>query len=389
MLFVLTTWLLLPQLSAETTSFRPRRCLPAVQNSGAKGTLRVAYFNWFSSKLYNTVGAIVLSDIMGYDVELVMSENSGDVYKTLHEKKADITFEVWGFNKKDRHKLFVEGGDAMDLGKLTVAGRDGWYVPDYVAKKHDAANFYPFFGTQEGQHLFGRAVAGSPKVAATECKEPQYRCARNATFLAPQCRTAADCPVPLLRRVPSLAMGVNEQLVTNLGLNLSVAYLGAGFDRFVWQAYAAQQPVLFYWWAPGDTIAGIPYTRFKRVSLPPRSSEDCSADMPTGTLDGPSNCDWPWQTLTKCGHRSVADNPELLHFAQHFDIRDVDHEFFVQQPTDDTDFQSAACLWVQQHRDVWSHWVMPTFFVAYMLPDYWKEKQSCAVLAIVQIVAGT
>ena len=74
MLLVLALWLLLPLTTGQSGPplRMTKRCLPTKRDgSSSKGTVRIMYFDWFSSKMYNTVAGIILSDLLGYDVEMV------------------------------------------------------------------------------------------------------------------------------------------------------------------------------------------------------------------------------------------------------------------------------------------------------------------------------
>ena len=389
-IYAVVVGLMLPYMTAQSTeSYQVGPCLPDAHrhNTATKGTVRILWSDWYSNKVYNTVAAIVLADIMGYTVEMVYEDDPFQVYKRLHDGDADVTFEVWPASKEEEQEKYCVNGNGIDIGKLSIAGREGWYVPDYMTRRYPGSRYYPFVATEEGRRVFGAApISGSPQVQDTYCRKAVYRCSRNATFFSPHCRTAEDCGVQLLRRTPTFSTGQNEQLITNLRLNMSMPYLGPDFNDVLWNAFAREAPLLFYGWVPGENLMNIPFARFQRVALPPRVGRACGPNI-TADLDGGMRCDWGWQTLRKVGRRAIESNAELLYFARHFDIGEADHRFFLGQ-TDDNNIHKIACQWVLQHQSTWSQWIKPTFFLKYLLPVYWGDDLPCAVAALAQIAGG-
>ena len=62
---------------------------------------------------------------------------------------------MWPVGKNEAHEEYEQGGFAKDIGKLSLQGRDGWYVPEYVLEDYPQAQYYPFLMTEEAEELFG------------------------------------------------------------------------------------------------------------------------------------------------------------------------------------------------------------------------------------------
>lgn len=120
-------------------------------------------------------------------------------------------------------------------------------------------------------------------------------------FHPPPCNASAggdpsQCAT-LFAVYPSFDAGMVPQMVTNLGMNVSVVFLGPHFERIVLDRIARGEPTLFYYWRPSGFLLRVGATR---ISLP-AGPIDCFRDGDPATRSnyGPGACDFPTSRLLK------------------------------------------------------------------------------------------
>ena len=186
----------------------------------------------------------------------------------------------------------------------------------------------------------------------------------------------------LLHPSPTLDQGSSQQLINNLGLNMSVPFLGGDTEPVVWEAYSARQPVLFHHWGPTNGVLGLPMSHFTRVRLPPIAS-GCNVAY-TASLQAPMDCDFPHVRLMKVGGPGLEGMPDVEYFLNRFVIREKDIEQ-LSQYGNQHDYPVLACSWAQENREVWVTWFHGYVDFGSMLPRGWSWY---VLAAVVQFVLG-
>ena len=342
------------------------------QTQYRQGTaVKVLYFNWWTSEVLNNIMAIILGEVLGYDVEMVQLDNPMDVYRYLYDNQAHVTMEVWAFGKEGEYAKYQSGVEHLD--HLSLPASNGWYIPNYVAKEHIEALYYPFFKTPKAEQVFRTSVplTGSQP----QCQNAAYQCAINDTYQPPTCRSPQNCSMQLLHWSPTYAQAQSEQFINNHDLGINVVYLGGNLSRSVWQKYAERQPFLFYWWEPDLALLNLGPKQFERVSLPPY---DASCPTTTPSLDGPAICDFPIQKLAKVARSDLDAN--VRHLAMQFDVNQEDVDWLRTQTFHGT-AQRQACQWVRENEDKWRKWVKEVSLLTYFVPN---DYTGCWVTVTIQ-----
>jgi len=326
--------------------------------------LRLLMRDWQSHRMVTHVAAILLRDVMKYDVEILEAEDdwttSQDLAR-LANGEIDANLELWPKGKEEEFASFVGDSGAVDVGIHQLPARSGMYVPKYTSpvgsffsytalKGEDVQNTYSDVSMKRGEN------SSDPnrmcETAAWNCKDLIYRPAYCAD---------RRCEAQLLKGSLGEDQGLLEQQIRNNGLNFSVAYTSRKTqERLVWEAYATRAPVLFYSWEPRAPIHGIAGEEFVHVAFPPK--DNCTNSNTTGTPLGNVDCDLGSTPLRKVVSPTLNATKDALYFVERFSLTTEDYSWLFAQRTL-TDKESnpeevAACMFVRSNEDRWRSWVV-------------------------------
>mmetsp|Transcript_120333 Transcript_120333/g.312307 ORF Transcript_120333/g.312307 Transcript_120333/m.312307 type:complete len:934 (-) Transcript_120333:477-3278(-) len=327
--------------------------------------LRVLMRNWQSHRMVTHIAAILLRDVLKYDVEIVSAPGSwttSDDLERLAKGEIDANLELWPKGKEDKFASFVGGSSgAVDVGIHQLPARSGMYVPKYA---NHVGSFYSY-ATLKGEDVqtdFSKVSItqgenssdpnGMCETAAWNCKDLIY---------TPEYCTDRRCEAQLLKGSLGEDQGLLEQQIRNNGLNFSVAYTSRKTqERLVWEAYATRVPVLFYSWEPRAPIHGIASEEFFHVAFPPK--DECTNSKMTGTPLGDVDCDLGSTPLRKVVSPTLNATKDALYFVERFSLTTEDYSWLFAQRTL-TDKESnpeevAACMFVRSNEDRWRSWVV-------------------------------
>lgn len=144
-----------------------------------------------------------------------------------------------------------------------------------------------------------------------------------------------------------------EQQITNLDLNVGIAWLGDHLNSFVEHQISQENPVLFFNWIPNVLTATGSYDR---VLFP----------MCQTSQQLPIDCDFEVHQLTKMVWSKIKSHtPEAYQLISSMELgQDEVNDLLVDywqwsgsSSLSDRDLESAACAWVRDNERRWRTWV--------------------------------
>ncbi len=273
---------------------------------GSKPVLRIAVNNWVGSELNAQVAKIVLEEGLGYDIELVSIDEIAQ-FPALAEGLVDASLEVWPSGHFEDYQKYVEDEKSIeDLGPLGVIGKIGWYLPSYLVESDSSLATWK--GIKANADLFRTAASGE----------------------AGQFLTGA----------PTWS-SYDQQIITTLGLNLSIVYAGSE-DKLVAaidSAFVEKRPLLFYFWTPHTLFTKYALTE---VAMPPDFDDSYATDVTYKVVAAGLNESAPAaHRLLKHFHLSNADQLAMM--------ADMDQS--------GKGAAEAAAAWVVQNESTWKAWI--------------------------------
>lgn len=262
----------------------------------------------------------------------------------------------------------------QDLGPTGYIGRSGVYLGrEYVAsgweKEGEILDHWHAFqrastiGDLETPH----ANETINTLAKPHCDEDEvdgnvnwfHEGCQDGWFDPPPCDPAAGgdpsyCGT-LYAAFPEYDSGALPQMVTNLGLNLSIAFVGPHLHSLVRERNDAGTPVLYYYWRPSAFASDV---RGKRVSFPEEEAEaggSCSHATIKSNF-GTVSCDFPPVQVSKFvwrGLAAAAPDAYALLSALRIQLSDMDTLLASHQNAGGgANATELACRWVRDHREV-------------------------------------
>jgi len=297
---------------------RPPTATPKV-----KPVIKLIARNWLSTELNDAVAKIILTEKMGYPVEIIKIVDEAEVtaFESLAKGETHVELEIWTSVYPKEVQKYIETEKSIENGgPLGVVGKIGWFIPTYIAKK------YPQLATWEG------------------LKDPQMV----TLFSTPDTGDKG-----LFLSGAESWESHDADIIKNLGLNFKVKYADSEdtIIEAVSKAYDQQDPLLFYFWTPHWLFAKYELTE---VKLPPYSKE-CYAKVKTGGLD----CDYPPDVLIKGfwpGLKKYA--PEAYQFFKNFRFTTDDQIVMLALvQVQKKSVEEAARFWMSQNEDKWQIWL--------------------------------
>jgi hypothetical protein len=160
---------------------------------------------------------------------------------------------------------------------------------------------------------------------------------------------------------PSWAVGWFEAMITNLKLNLTLAYVGgsnADLVASISNAKRQNKSTLFYRWYPDPlvTLVGGVRVAFPDYSMACFDSHDASSVSKSGVT-----CDLETDNLQSLFHRDLADTDPVLHaFLKKLNFGAEEIEGMLKELRGGGGTYSvddAACRWVKANMNRWKYWI--------------------------------
>ena len=176
--------------------------------------------------------------------------------------------------------------------------------------------------------------------------------------------------------------GVLPQQIRNLGLDVSIAWIGSHLHSFVSERTRQQLPTLFFNWTPNILTA---FSNFTRLKFPGCSGRNSNRP--------PTNCDFETHQLSKVMWAKMRTHtPEAHSLISSLSFTHQQYEdllqLFMKIDFNNADldqsqvYEEAACQWIKQNKRIWSKWIpknMTTkqrIYIGGMFPitgPYWRQ----------------
>jgi glycine betaine/proline transport system substrate-binding protein len=283
-------------------------------------TVNIAVNPWTGSAVNANVAKVIMEQELGCTVELTDIDEFAQ-FPALSTGDLDATLEVWPSGHAKDYKKYIDGGQGViDGGELGVIGKIGWYIPTYMLDEH------PELATWEGLNA-------------------------NADLFA----TAETSPKgQMLDGDPSFT-SYDAEIVENLGLNYEVVVAGTETAELAQlkKAYAAQEPLLFYFYTPHWANQKYDLTA---VELP-AYTEECGQAAADET--GGYACEYPEDVLYKAFNEDLQTKaPAAFDFLSAMSYDNAAQESIALDiDVEGMDPADAAQKWVDANPDVWQAWL--------------------------------
>ena len=281
---------------------------------------------WTASSLNVNVAKLILEEEMGYEVEIILLDESTQ-WAAIGAGDAHASLEVWpSGHQKNVEQYINELGVVVDGGLLGPVGKIGWYIPTYLLEDHPELATWEGFLDPDNAALFATAETGE-----------------KGQFLAGAPGWTA----------------YDEQIISNLELNLEVVYAGSeeAILAAVESAYRREEPILFYFWTPHSIHAEYDLTE---VALP-EYTDECYEGVAEGNTEDVA-CDYPADELFKIFWSGLEEAyPDVFTFLSNMNYSTEDQISMVAAvELDDLTPEEAAEAWVEDNEDVWREWLPET-----------------------------
>lgn len=302
--------------TAETESAEE----PAPAESTEKSTLILVSNPWSASELNVEVARILLSEELGYPVEVISLDENAQ-WAALAAGDAHASLEVWPSGHAENIAEYIDSqGVVENGGPLGPEGKIGWYTPSYEVEGHPELATWEGFTSPETAALYATAETGD-----------------KGQFLAGD---------------PSWVQ-YDADIMNNLGINFEVVTAGSE-EAILAQldaAYSREDPILFYFWTPHSIHAKYDLTE---VQLPDYSDE-CYAEAESGGVD----CDYPADVLFKIFWSGLKDEaPDAYQLLKNMNYSTEDQiQMIAAVELDGKSVEEAARDWLAANETAWQAWI--------------------------------
>jgi len=281
---------------------------------GDCGELTINEQSWVGSTANVYVAKNLLENELGCTVSITKIAEI-PVFEAMADGKVDVILEDW--QHTNLYKKYAEEQKTVkQAGSLGVVGHIGWYVPKYLVDENPELATWQ--GVAENSELFQTAESGD-----------------KGQFLSGD---------------PSYVTN-DESLISTLDLNFKVIYAGGEASEIaaIQQAYAQEEPLLFYWYEPQWLNAALD---FVEVKLPKRT-EGCDADPDK------VSCAYPDYDLRKLVSTEFAESGSpAVQFVENFKWSNADQELVSELIAEEKMTpEDAAAQWLSDNKDKADVWL--------------------------------
>ena len=189
-------------------------------------TLKLIKRDWASHQLVTEVAAILLEEILMYDVVRV-NPDLGPVhdFRAISLGEADANFEVWQGGKEAQIEEWVRRGDAFVANSHSTVAASGLYTLKHTVDRYPEAAFYQYLQTPRLQWIFARQEVAGEAAADPNglCADPEWNCT-NFTWQPPACRE---------HTMRCLGLVFHDYTHYTQGIGTSVIRAKADFAQFI------------------------------------------------------------------------------------------------------------------------------------------------------------
>ena len=224
----------------------------------ACGKVTIAEMTWASAAVAAHVEDIILSKGYGCDSELVPGNTVPTVTSMSEKGEPDIAPEIWLNSAREVVEKSVAEGRLKIAGEiLSDGGEEGWWIPDYMVKKHPKLTTLQ--AVIERSDLF------------PDKEEPGM-----GRFYG--CPSGWACQI--VNRNLYKAYGLKEA-----GFTLFDPGSGEGLAGAIAAAYERRRPIFAYYWAPTALLGKYPMVKLGGMEHDPETwsctvDKDCADPKP-------------------------------------------------------------------------------------------------------------
>ena len=307
-------------------------------------TLRVHWGEWTTMQLSTSVAAILLSEKMGFDVQLVDGKTSKQAYEDLAEGEIHLSFEAWPKSNQAEFDRFTkqfepaeEPGQVHSYPYTTLFGRSGLF--ETCSRHASGGSGCMDTSMTQSKTLLKDVLADAKGRSHFSFDVSSTAAARSFPDWVPAHCQGGNCTVPILHIEPTgYDEGLVEDLVRRLKIPAKVVYLGMDEHAdAVWSAHTQRAGALVYSYTPNALMHGVSVKDLQRAKIDPE------LDFMTQRLQ---KLAWP-------GLKDVQGG-DALAFIRDFNLSPDDYEELARLFDTLQDPQEAACIWVKQHESEWS-----------------------------------
>jgi glycine betaine/proline transport system substrate-binding protein len=290
--------------SQMTPTTEKGACLgrPKPAGYGARNPVNIALNPWSSAVINAEIVRILLEEVIGIQTSLV-AQDSAPVWEEIAQGRIHAAMEYWPSERQaEELKYLTEDRSVVAAGPLGIVGQVGWYVPKYVV------NDIP-------QVLFGDF---SPDVAAYF----------NNTFVLGDIDWG----------------GPERRVINDFNFSLNVEVLGGEEDLalMLFERYAKQEPMLFYFWRPHPLHSVFDLMRIT---------------LPNDTMY------YPPDILGKIMWPDLADySPEAAFLVSSYAINNNIMTELLGMVYNNISVTQTACQWIQANEQIWTNWIRPSSY---------------------------
>ena len=270
--------------------------------------------SWVGSTANVYVAKNLLENELGCTVSITKIAEQ-PVYEAMADGKVDAILEDW--QHVALYKKYIdELGVVKDAGSLGITGHIGWYVPQYLVEENPELDTWQ--GVGENWEMFQTPESGD-----------------KGQFLSGD---------------PSYVTN-DESLIDTLNLNFKVVYAGGEASEIaaIKQAYAQEEPILFYWYEPQWLNASLDLARVKL----PKRTKGCDADPDQ------VSCAYPPYDLRKLYSTEFAESGSpAVEFIENFQWSNDDQQLVGRLIAEEKmPPEEAAAQWLSDNQDKADAWL--------------------------------
>ncbi len=353
------------------------RCLkdfPAAPNR--KKTIYYATDQWASADILNKCVAIILNEILGYNVEVVDSKaiRKLGIYGMLsaldldHGQGAyDFHMELWA-QGSTYSKFVLEKQSVLHVHDTGFDGVEGWYMNTPALKvSSKPLDLFRAYKNREVLNLMNQAGSTKQEGCVVSPEAPAYQKLKahcnpeTGIWSPPSCKgDLTHCPEFLFNDVGYNSVNVVLSQIKQLGLNFSMVFHDNWTD---WRRSIMESKTLsvMYGWEPDPFFSTVPVAR---IQLPPYSTARWN------NPNGPT-CDWKPVTVWVAQNAKLSKEPWFQDAASlineiRFSKNDMTqlmnslHFYGGYISPKLPKLHAAACKWLNENTDRWSNMAVDT-----------------------------
>ena len=293
----------------------------SASDAKACGNVSITEMNWASSQIITEVSKFLMEQGYGCKVKKVPSATTTAVASLAENGQPDIVTELWLNSTGDVYKKLESQGKVERLADvLSPGGVEGWWIPEYVAKKH------PNLKTVND-------VMASPQHVGAQFN---------------------NCPDGWGCRI------VNDNLVKALkleGSGIKVFNHGSGetLSTSIASAYEDKKPWFGYYWGPTAVLGKY---KMKKLSIGPIDAKVHSGNQNKGTAN-PGVSDFPpAPVLTVVTSAFKKREPAIAKLMSKvsFDV-EVMNGLLAWKKDKGASAEEAAVRFLNTQKSTWTNWV--------------------------------